>query len=335
MENIDITRSLQWVLVVVFVWAMIQAYISAKRTETTQPMKAFILLLVFYSCYLLFPWWGLVFWQWQHDELSTIQALSMLFIASVLIYARFIEPHSVVVQHRRLAIDAKKPLKKPLKIALIADLHIGLYSGHERQLKQIVAKINQQNVDFVVVSGDWTYEPENRLVQELAILQQLQAPVYSVNGNHDEEYPGPPIQALLAEALRHNQVLDIENKIIEFEEVRLLGIGDLWAGKASMQMLQDAPQDKLWLLLSHNPDTVDLVPPLSSKPLMLSGHTHGGQIELPWLTSYVMKKVSILGHKSGYYQHKNANVFVTVGTGMVGAPFRFRVPPTIDILHLY
>ena len=67
---------------------------------------------------------------------------------------------------------------------------------------------------------------------------------------------------------------------------------------------------------------------------MLSGHTHGGQVELPWLTSYVMKKVSILGHKRGLYKHANADVFVSVGTGMVGVPFRFRVPPTIDIIEL-
>ena len=48
-----------------------------------------------------------------------------------------------------------------------------------------------------------------------------------------------------------------------------------------------------------------------------------------------MKKVSILGHKRGLYIHENANVFVTVGTGMVGVPFRFRVPPTIDIIELH
>ena len=335
MNKIDIPLILHASLWIILIWAMVQARLSAKRTETTHPMKAFILLLVFYSCYMLFPWYLLIFWQWQLGELSHFHALSVLLMVSVLIYARFIEPYTVVVKHRRLQIDARQPLKKTLKIALLADLHIGLYSGRERQLKQIVAKVNQQQPDFVVVSGDWTYEPENRLLQELTILKDINCPVYSVNGNHDEQYPGPPIQKLLAQALAANQVQDIENQIIEFEEVRLLGIGDLWAGKANMQVLQHSPQDKLWLLLSHNPDTVEMVPKLPTKPLMLSGHTHGGQIELPWLTSYVMKKVSMLGHKQGYYLHDNANVFVTVGTGMVGAPFRFRVPPTIDILHLY
>lgn len=150
--------------------------------------------------------------------------------------------------------------------------------------------MNQQQPDLVVVAGDWTYEPENRLVYELEVLKKIQAPVYSVPGNHDEQYPGPPIQALLSEALAQNNVIDIEGKIVDFDEFRLIGIGDLWAGKANMRFLPDLPQDKPWLILSHNPDTVDMVPELPMRPLMLSGHTHGGQIELPWVTNYIMKK---------------------------------------------
>lgn len=318
-----------------FTWASWQAWRSANLTATTQPLKAFILLCLYYWSLLLFPWVALILVQWWQSAISDIQAISMLVIAGILIYARFIEPYTIVVKHTDLSIDATKPLKKPIKIALIADLHIGLYSGREKQLALIVEKINQQDVDFVVVSGDWTYEPEIRLVQELDILKKINVPVYSVNGNHDEQYPGPPIQALLAEALEKNDVIDIENKVIEFDEIRLIGIGDLWAGKADLRELPNLPQDKLMVLLSHNPDTVEMVPALSTKPLMLSGHTHGGQIELPFLTDFVLKKVSMLGHKRGYYQHETANVFVTVGTGMVGAPFRFRVPPTIDVLQLH
>ena len=148
-----------------------------------------------------------------------------------------------------------------------------------------------------MVAGDWTYEPENKLAQELAVLKEIHAPVYSVTGNHDEQYPGPPIQELLRYALEVNQVMDIEGQIVEFDEFRLLGVGDLWAGKTDMRAMPDLPQDKPWVILSHNPDTVDMVPKLPTRPLMLSGHTHGGQVELPWLTDYVMKKVSILGHK--------------------------------------
>ncbi len=85
---------------------------------------------------------------------------------------------------------------------LIGDLHIGLFSGHERQLKMIVDKINAQNPDLVVVAGDWTYEPENKLAEELAVLKKIIAPIYSVNGNHDEQYSGPAYSSAVKTCIR-------------------------------------------------------------------------------------------------------------------------------------
>lgn len=316
------------------IWAISQAWLSQSRTETIHPFKAFIHLLAFYCSYLLIPLFFFSFYAGWSGYYAVHEAVFIALITGLLCYARFIEPHCIQVKKLKYQLHEDRKMLKPVKIALIADLHIGLFSGHERQLKQIVQKLNEQKPDLVVVAGDWTYEPEHKLAEELAVLQQIDAPVYSVNGNHDEQYPGPPIQELLHCALSQNKVMDIEGLVVEFNEFRLIGIGDLWAGKADMRFMPQLPQDKPWIILSHNPDTVDMVPELPTRPLMLSGHTHGGQVELPWLTDYVMKKVSILGHKKGLYQHEHADVFVTVGTGMVGVPFRFRVPPTIDIIEL-
>ncbi|ESK39583.1 hypothetical protein P256_01264 [Acinetobacter nectaris CIP 110549] len=324
------------IFVIVAVWAVIQAWRSQAKTETIHPFKAFIHLSVFYQSYLLFPLLLWVFSTFYLGSISIATALISIVLIGILIYARFIEPNWLCVKHTTYAFndDNDKHEKKPFKIALIADLHIGLFSGHEAQLRKIVQKINIEKPDIVVVAGDWTYEPESSLKEELNILKNIEAPVYSVCGNHDEEYPGPPIQQLLSHALYHNEVMDIEGKIIEFDQFRLIGIGDLWAGKSEMRFMPDLPQDKPWIILSHNPDTVEMVPQLPIKPLMLAGHTHGGQVELPWFTNYMMKKASILGHKRGLYRHRNADVYVTVGTGMVGVPFRFRVRPTIDIIQL-
>ncbi|MCL6237176.1 metallophosphoesterase [Acinetobacter sp. ANC 5033] len=321
-------------LAVLGVWAISQAWLSQSRTETIHPFKAFVHLLAFYLSYLLIPLFFFSFYAGWSGYYSLHEAIFVGAVTGLLCYARFIEPHMIQVKKCQYQLHETRQLLKPVRIALIGDLHIGLFSGHERQLKMIVDKINAQNPDLVVVAGDWTYEPENKLAEELAVLKKIIAPIYSVNGNHDEQYPGPPIQTLLKHALESNHVVDIEGQVVEFNEFRLLGVGDLWAGKADMRYLPELPQDKPWIILSHNPDTVDMVPKLPGRPLMLSGHTHGGQVQLPWLTDYVMKKVSILGHKKGLYQHDNADVFVTVGTGMVGVPFRFLVPPTIDIIEL-
>ncbi|WP_372375990.1 metallophosphoesterase [Acinetobacter ursingii] len=322
------------IFVVLAIWAVSQAWRSQACTETIHPFKAFVHLLVFYLSYLLFPLIVFSVYAGWSGYFSLHQSIFIFLLSLFLTYARFIEPHLVHVRQHQYRLNPDQPFTKSVKVALIADLHVGLYSGHERQLRIIVEKLNQAQPDIVVVAGDWTYEPEHKLAEELQVLRQIQAPVYSVPGNHDEQYPGPPIQELLKHALDVNEVIDIEGQIVEFDEFRLIGIGDLWAGKTDMRFMPELPQDKPWLILSHNPDTVDMVPELPLRPLMLSGHTHGGQVELPWLTNYIMKKVSILGHKKGFYEHEHADVFVTVGTGMVGVPFRFRVTPTIDIIEL-
>lgn len=339
LPQLNITVMFYLCFILLGIWGIAQAWISQSRTETIHPFKAFVHLLTFYLSYLLFPLWFFSLYAGWTGQFSLHQSIFSFLLSSLLIYARFIEPNTVKVLHVKYDlgqdhIGNRQTFSKPFKVALLADLHIGLFSGHEHQLKIIVKKVNLENPDIVVVAGDWTYEPENKLVEELAILKEIKAPIYSVNGNHDEQYPGPPIQDLLARALRENNVMDIEGKIVEFDDFCLIGIGDLWAGKADMRYMPELPQDKPWLILSHNPDTVDMVPQLPTRPLMLAGHTHGGQVELPWLTSYVMKKVSILGHKRGLYQHENADVYVSLGTGMVGVPFRFRAPPTIDIIEL-
>ena len=294
--------------VMIGLWGVAQAWLSQTRTETIHPFKAFVHLLAFYLSYLLFPLFFFSLYAGWSGYYSLHEAVFIFGLSCLLIYARFIEPHHVGVKTMQYQLNPEQKMQQPIKIALIGDLHIGLFSGHERQLNIIVTKINQQNPDLVLVAGDWTYEPENTLADELAVLKQIKAPVYSVNGNHDEQYPGPPIQNLLRHALTVNNVIDIEGQMVEFDEFRLLGVGDLWAGKTDMRYMPDLPQDKPWVLLSHNPDTVDMVPKLPTRPLMLSGHTHGGQVELPWLTNYVMRKVSILGHKRGLYQHDHADV---------------------------
>ncbi|MBF7691463.1 metallophosphoesterase [Acinetobacter pollinis] len=319
---------------IVALWATLQSWKSQSKTETIHPFKAFIHLLIFYQSYLFIPFLVFICTAYLYDRVSAITAGILGLLSIIFIYARFIEPNWLRTKHTSYQLDSQHPFHQPFKIALIADLHIGLFSGHEKQLETIVKIINKERPDIVVVAGDWTYEPENTLAEELSILKQIDVPVYSVLGNHDEEYPGPPIQELLNHALESNHIMDIEGKIVEFDHFRLLGVGDLWAGKTDMCFMPDLPQDKPWVIVSHNPDTVEMVPKLPTKPLMLAGHTHGGQVELPWLTSYMMKKASIMGHKRGLYHHLHANVYVTVGTGMVGVPFRFRVRPTVDIIEL-
>ncbi len=323
------------IFIIISIYAVIRAIVVGRHSISITPFKTFLLLFVYYALYLTLPFLSWTLWQWSVGLQDAWQAVPMLLLSLFLIYARFVEPIYMVVRHTPVQLQHGPALERPVKVALLADIHVGLFSGRVRQLKKIVRLVNLEQPDFIVISGDWTYEPNDHLKKDLSVLAGFIAPAYSVPGNHDEQIPGPPVQQILKEALEHANIMPIEDQIVEFDELRLMGVGDLWAGKANLELLASLPQNKHWLLLAHNPDTVAQVPPLPNRPLMLSGHTHGGQIELPWLTSYVMRKVSLLGYKKGLYQAENAQVFVTVGTGLVGLPLRFRAPPTIDILHLH
>lgn len=316
-------------------WAVAMSWYKQSKTLTVQPFKSFTHLLVWYLCYLIFPLFFMLLGAWIDCVLSWWCTCIGLILILCIGYARFVEPYRLVAKYTDYDLIGKKNTIPVLKIALIADLHIGLFSGSKRQIQRIIQRIQCEQPDIVVVAGDWTYEPTHRLADHLASFEQLDMPVYSVNGNHDETYPGPPILELLKSSLSAHHIIDIEQRVIELSQVRLVGVGDLWAGKADMQFIAQLPQDKPYIIVSHNPDTVDMVPELAFKPLILSGHTHGGQVEIPWFTNKMMKHKSRLGHKRGLYYHARANVYVTVGTGMVGVPFRFRVPPTIDFVTIY
>ena len=87
------------------------------------------------------------------------------------------------------------------------------------------------------------------------------------------------------------------------------------------------------LLLAHQPDTYAFVPP-GSAFLGMAGHTHGGQIRLPWLTGLVLRSLTRNPWWDGLYDTPAGRIFVTPGVGTIGLPMRFGVPPTIDVISL-
>ena len=88
-------------------------------------------------------------------------------------------------------------------------------------------------------------------------------------------------------------------------------------------------------VLMHQPDTAALLPPAASATVMVSGHTHGGQIWLPWVTrNRVLPGMSRYGWYEGQYATPAGDLFVTAGTGMIGLPARLGVMPRVDVITL-
>jgi uncharacterized protein len=250
-------------------------------------------------------------------------------LAALAVYARHVEPNMLLV--RPHAIELAKPLQQPIRAALIADAHIGMFQGRER-MQQIVDKLNTLDVDVVLVAGDWTYEPTQPLAELLAPLGQLRHRMLSVPGNHDEQQPGPPLATELKLALQKLSVETIENETAWVHDLQVIGLGDRWAGKDSLVPNFDAARPAI--ALAHNPDSIVAIKGTSISWL-LAGHTHGGQVNLPILTEIALSTTSNNGFKAGKYKRGEQNVFVTSGLGMIGLPLRLFQPPVIDILTIH
>jgi len=252
----------------------------------------------------------------------------LFLINFLLIYARFIEPNIILEKNTDIETGFKA------KIVLISDLHIGAYNS-TRFLERIVEKVNSiEDVDFVVIAGDITYYPIGDLDTLLSPLKKLQRPTYAVLGNHDSQAPGPDIEEELKEALEKNNVIFLKNEDIYIEDldIHILGFGDLLAKEVNIKKLKDFKDEDNLVVIAHTPDTVYSYKYIEPD-LTLSGHTHGGQIRIPFIYKYFIP--TKYGFDEGYYETEKGKVYVSSGLGMTGLPFRLGIPPVIDVIELY
>jgi predicted MPP superfamily phosphohydrolase len=260
---------------------------------------------------------------------ATVAGVFALALCTCFTWARFIEPNWLQVRETTLGTSCG------MRVALISDLHVGLFV-REPDLQRLVDRLNTLQVDAVLVAGDWTFEPGHDLRSTFAPLAGLRHRTLSVLGNHDEQRPGPPLRDDLQQALAAAHVEPIDGRRVPLGRCELQGLGDRSAGSAERDLAASRRQP--WtvdrahrVMLTHNPDTVfDLEP--DEAALLLAGHTHGGQIDIPVFTKHLLAHATDGGFRQGLYELKNARVFVTPGVGIDKLPVRFRVPPTIDVL---
>jgi predicted MPP superfamily phosphohydrolase len=299
--------------------------------EPQERAKAFLQLALLHGAWLLWPLLAQsVITAWhrvrERRRLRATGAIALAIVCAVLSYARFVEPNELVV--RRTVIPA--PID--LNIALVADVHVGIYT-RPGKLRQLVDQLNALHVDLVLFAGDFTYDPPRDLAAALAPLQRLRQPMYAVLGNHDVELPGPPVAGKIKRALTGSPVHFIAHRAIDFPNFRLAGLYDWWSGRDDAAFLRNLPRDKPLLILMHQPHSLRA---LQGVPftLAMAGHTHGGQVAIPWLTNVMFRLTRDERYVDGYYRTPVGPLFVTPGVGITGAPLRLNCPPTIDVLEL-
>jgi len=277
-------------------------------------------LLILYSSYLSFPF---LLWMLKRRNYFFV------FLSLVFIYARFIEPKIIMVNHYKIETGFKATY------ALIADIHLGVYND-ESILKRAVKKINQQKIDALLIAGDFTYEPKIEELEKLfAPLKDIKVPIFVVLGNHDKQKPGPKLDNALIAVLEKLGVNVIDNKSVKLNDITILGLGSHWAKEDNIELLEQYNKNDNLVVLTHNPDTTLNYPDNHVADITMVGHTHGGQVRIPWLYHYVIPVRGVVPWNQGEYNYKHHKVFVTSGIGVIGLPLRFLVPPTIDIIELY
>ncbi|MCA8888988.1 MAG: metallophosphoesterase [Parvularculaceae bacterium] len=254
--------------------------------------------------------------------------------ASLFIYARFVEPRILLtVEHEtmlaRCFADAGE-----VRIAIFSDMHVGMFKN-AMPIARIARRADATGADLVLIPGDFVYflTPQN-YAQTFAAFGAMATPVYAVLGNHDLGLPGPDVRTSLADALSEIGVVMIDDLSIAVQtqnaHFQLIGLSDKWGRNQHLELLADefaTPK----IALTHNPGTVLELTPMQRADLMVSGHTHGGQVFIPGLTCKITSFACAVT-RYGLADVRNGRVFVTSGTGMVGLPIRFNVPPRIDVL---
>lgn len=213
-------------------------------------------------------------------------------------------------------------IRIPLRVVLIADTHIsGFHSG--KYLSGIVKEINAQSPDIVCISGDFA-DGQTKL-SAIEPINDINAPVYVVMGNHEvwNNHNGE-IEKLLnktkAKTLHQSEEKGVQLIGVHFNN----GRNGLEEGLKDIRIDPQAYN----ILLYHEPKDVE-VAQKAGIDLMLSGHTHGGQIfPWNWVTKIAYK------HIKGLYTFKGMHIYVSQGTGVWGPPMRLGSTNEITVIDL-
>lgn len=223
------------------------------------------------------------------------------------------------------------------KVIFISDIHLDKYFTH-KHLKELIIKINERNPDIILLGGDYTHKEPFYSVPFFEEISKLKSKygIYTVLGNHDHWEDASLIQnGFLKSGFN---ICDNGSYWIKegTDSIKIGGVGDLWEDKQVLEnTIYDVVKEDFCILLSHNPDYIKMMD--SEKiDLMLSGHTHAGQVTFFGLWAPIMPgtfhpkyETSDKNLRYGWKRKNNIDLYITSGIGMGGFPFRFFARPEI------
>jgi len=221
------------------------------------------------------------------------------------------------------------------RVAQISDLHCGPFASGAR-VAGWVSQVNRLRPDLIAVTGDLIANGEKFVPVVAAELGKLRAPsgVFASMGNHDYFTDGEA----LATAIEEAGLTMLRNRGVEVSHgdgrIFVAGVDDTWTRRQDFdRALADRPAGMPTLLLAHDPA---LFPEAAARgvDLTLSGHTHGGQLALPFFARKLNLARLITRFTTGFYRVGDASLYVNRGLGTTGPPVRVGVRPEIGLLTL-
>jgi predicted MPP superfamily phosphohydrolase len=271
----------------------------------------------------------------------TVTGIAIQFILLALAVDGFcIEPFHLTVTQVRQEAPAFLP-DRPLRIVHLSDLHVERITIRERAM---IEKVNELDPDIIVLTGDYLNQEylDDPLALEEArtVLMQLRAPygVYAVSGTTDL----PEIMTGLFTGLDNIRVLsnEVAPVMLPGGTLYLVGVTNHWTIETDQQALADllaqSPVDRYDVLLYHTPDLIETAA-ANHVSLYFAGHTHGGQIRLPFYGAIVTLSMYHKQFEMGEYHVGPTTLYVSRGIGMegLGLPrIRFLCPPEIVVMDL-
>ncbi len=236
--------------------------------------------------------------------------------------------HQLVVTRVTIPVRGLPPPLAGLRIGLLTDVHRSYWVSHD-DVAHAVSQLMDERPDLIVLGGDYVTWGDRRYVgPSTDALAPLAAPhgVFAILGNHDNDHDMPPPLA------RHGvEVLrDARTRVtIRNEALDLVGIR-FWTRRPSEIARLTRGATATTILLAHDPRRLVEAADLSI-PLMLSGHTHGGQVVLPLVGAVAAQKFPVV---AGIAHLKQTTVFVSRGIGTIYVPVRVNCPPEVAVLTL-
>ena len=259
-------------------------------------------------------------------------ALSILLLA--VYYVHDLEPSWIEVRTVSLSLPHLAPEFSGYRIVQLSDIHADRWMTAQR-IQKIVGRVNEMRPDLVVLTGDFVTRNAEQFAPSLAVLNELH-PVdktLAVLGNHDA-WTNPD---LIQQTLETAGVQVLNNRSVTLErpsaQLHVAGVDDIWAGRDRLnEVLAALPANGAAILLAHEPDFADTSAATGRFDLQLSGHSHGGQIHLP----FIKRVLPPLAYKYplGQYQVGSMIQYTNRGLGSSGIPIRFNCRPEITIFTL-